>query len=545
MVRKAFLVCLMLVMGVGLTHPSGMGAQDVARLQSGVVKIIAKPPQGIANVGTGFIVRLEPNAAYIVTAAHVVAGDAHPQVEFFTKRNMPVTADVLGLEGDDEVRGLALVVVRGTENLPKGITALSLAATARLSGGEDILLIGFPRNAGPWALIKGNISSRQGRDIYFSPSVDSGHSGGPVLEGGKVVAVVGAGSGSVGRGVTVRSAQDYIEGFGITAQESRSSASAAAEPSMPPAATAQPEPRQMTQDREITGKDGAPMVLIPAGTFMMGSTKDEVDRAIRDCVKEEEKDQPTCEGWHKPELPQHRVRMDTFYLDRYEVTNRIFQQFVQQTSYRTTAENEGSAWVFVEGKGWQELKGATWRQPEGGQTVFASDRNEHPVVAVSWEDADAFCRWAGKRLPTEAEWEYAARAGTTTRYWWGNGNPGSRQVENIADESAKNLLKSIMTGYDDGSIRTAPVGSYEANPWGLHDMSGNVAEWTADWFGSTYYENSPERNPKGPSSSKYRVLRGGSWSLEPVTVRTVNRKWLTPMDRDGRLGFRCAQDVPK
>ncbi|MBC7837018.1 MAG: trypsin-like peptidase domain-containing protein [Nitrospiraceae bacterium] len=277
MVRSALIVCLTLLFGVGLIHAQAIGAQDIARLQSGVVKITAKPPEGFPNVGTGFIVRLETNAAYIVTAAHVVAGDAHPKVEFFTKRNMPVMAEVLGLEGDDEVRGLALVVVRGTENLPKGITSLPLA-TASLSGGEDILVIGFPRNAGPWALIKGNISSREGRDIHFSPSVDSGHSGGPVLRGGNVVAMVGSGRQSVGRGVTARSVQDYIEGFGIMSHERTSAASMATESSPPPAATATPEPGHMTQDREITGKDGAPMVLIPAGEFQMGSPDGEGDK---------------------------------------------------------------------------------------------------------------------------------------------------------------------------------------------------------------------------------------------------------------------------
>ena len=167
MVRIALAACFILL--VGLAQEELVGAQDVARLQSGVVKITAKPPQGTTNVGTGFIVRLDNDAAYIVTAAHVVAGDTHPKVEFFTKRNLPVTAEVLGLEGDDEVRGLALVVVRGQENLPKVLTASSLAGATRLTGGEDIVVIGFPRNAGPWAIVKGNISSRQGRDIYFSP----------------------------------------------------------------------------------------------------------------------------------------------------------------------------------------------------------------------------------------------------------------------------------------------------------------------------------------------------------------------------------------
>jgi formylglycine-generating enzyme required for sulfatase activity len=265
------------------------------------------------------------------------------------------------------------------------------------------------------------------------------------------------------------------------------------------------------------------MVLIPAGSFLMGSTKDEVDRAIKDCVKELGKDQQTCEGYYKSELPQHKVQIDAFYLDKYEVTNRLFQQFVQQTGHRTTAEQEGSAWVFVEGKGWEDVKGASWRKPEASATVFDSGRGEHPVVAVSWVDAQAYCRAAGKRLPTEAEFEYALRAGTTTKYWWGHGNPGSRRVENIADEAAKNLLKGIMSDYNDGAVRTASVGSYEANPWGLHDMSGNVAEWTADWYDENYYGKSPERNPKGPSSGEYRVLRGGSWLIAPVFVRSANR----------------------
>lgn len=294
----------------------------------------------------------------------------------------------------------------------------------------------------------------------------------------------------------------------------------------------------------ITGKDGVPMVLIQAGSVLMGSTKDEVDLAIQACVKDYKKDQQTCEGWYKLELPQHKVRIDAFYMDKHEVTNRLFQQFVQQTGYRTTAEQKGSAWAFVESKGWEDVKGTSWRKPEAGATIFESNRAEHPVVVVSWDDAEAYCRWAGQRLPTEAEFEYALRAGTTTKYWWGPGNPESRRVENIADESAKHLLNVIMSGYTDGAVRTAPVGSYEANPWGLHDMSGNVAEWTADWYGDTYYAKSPERNPTGPSSGEKRVVRGGSWTDEPVGVRSAFRNRYLPTQRTDDIGFRCAQDIP-
>jgi S1-C subfamily serine protease len=189
---------------------------EADQLQTGVVKIIAKSAGGSSKIGTGFIVRLERDAAYIVTAAHVVAGDPQPKVEFFTKRNVPVPSEVLGLEGDDEVRGLALLTVRGQESLPKGLKALHLTEGIRFSGGEDILIIGFPRNAGPWAFVKGNISSRQGRDLYFSPAVDSGHSGGPILRNGEVVGVVAVAGQSSGRGVIARSVHDYVEGFGVT-----------------------------------------------------------------------------------------------------------------------------------------------------------------------------------------------------------------------------------------------------------------------------------------------------------------------------------------
>jgi len=296
---------------------------------------------------------------------------------------------------------------------------------------------------------------------------------------------------------------------------------------------------------EKTGKDGAPMVLIPAGTFQMGSTNEEVDRAIQDCVKELEKDQQACEGWYKPELPQHKVQMGVFYFDRYEVTNRLFQQFTQQTGYRTTAELEGSAWAFVEGKGWEEVKSANWQKPEAGATVFDSNRAEHPVVSVSWDDAQAYCWWWENGSPQKRNLNMPYVPAPHRNTCLGEGNPGGRRVENIADESAKHLLKTIMSGYHDGAVRTAPVGSYEANPWGLHDISGNAREWTADWYDGDCYSKSSARDPTGPSSGQYRVLRSGSWSTEPVYVRSADRGGGTPTSRDFTIGFRCAQDIPK
>jgi formylglycine-generating enzyme required for sulfatase activity len=243
------------------------------------------------------------------------------------------------------------------------------------------------------------------------------------------------------------------------------------------------------------------------------------------------------------EKPVHRVSLDAFYLDKYEVTNKLFQKFTRDTGFETTAEKEGKAYALDNSGSWNMTDGVNWLKPEGGDTVFVSNREEHPVVSVSWHDADAYCRWAGKRLPTEAEFEYANRAGTQTTYWWGDGNPGSRRVANIGDEAAKRPGRpwAIMNGYDDGYARTAPVGSFDPNPFGLYDTTGNVWEWTADWYAGNYYRNSPSRNPTGPSSGEYRVLRGGSWHNKPQSVRSANRDLNTPSARIDFFGFRCAK----
>ena len=489
MVRRALLVCLTLVLGMSLIHAQEIGAQDIARLQSGVVKITAKPPQGTTNVGTGFIVRLESNAAYIVTAAHVVAGDPNPKVEFFTKQHVQVPAEVLpGAEGGDDVGGLALLLVKGKENLPSGIGALPLASTSLML--EDMVTIGFPLGAGPWHVTKGNIGSRQGRTIYFDPRVDSGNSGGPIIQKGKVVGVVMAARSS-GQGITARSVQDYIEGFGIMSQERTSAASMATESSPQPAATAKPEPRPMTQDREITGKDDAPMVLIPAGEFWMGSPDDEGG---------------------KNEHPRHRVYLDAYDMDRFEVTVFRYAEFLQSTGREAPRD-------------WAKVK--------------IGKHSNLPVVGVSWNDAETYCRWAGKRLPTEAEWEKAARGTDGRTYPWGNEEPTPR-LANFGKGST--IIENVYDKF------LAPVDSDEAGNslHGIHHMAGNVSEWTADWYDQDFYAKSPRRNPTGSSNDTgVKVPRGGSWLDAPGDVRSAHRIWATPATRVDHLGFRCAQDNPK
>lgn len=521
MIRSALLVCLALVVGVDLIHAAVIGTLDTARLKAGVVKITATEGDK-TKVGTGFIVKLDSDIVYIVTAAHVVSGDAQPRVQFFPQEDVSVQAMVRHSEGGDEVTGLALLVMRGKNNIPSGLTVLTLASASRLSGNEEIVVIGHPRGACDWSILRGGIASRKGRYMTLDANIDEGNSGGPIIHSGEVVGLVG-GVTRYGRGVTAGSVREYLEGHGIDTREAPPAAVASG---LIPTIPIKPEKSDPAIDREITGKDGAPMVLIPAGEFWMGSPDGEGD---------------------KDEHPRHRVALSAFYLDKYEVTNRRFEQFVRETRHSTTAEQEDKAWALTATGKWEEVRGAHWRKPEGGEAVVDSNREEHPVVSVSWVDAQAYCRWAGKRLPTEAEFEYATRAGTETMYWWGNyEHPGSRRVANIGDEALKRQYSGwfflIMHGYYDGYVRTAPVGSFEANPFGLHDMTGNVWEWTADWYDKQYYKNSPRKIPRGPSNGDFRVLRGGSWVYAPVGMRSADRGKETPSHRKADIGFRCAQD---
>jgi len=238
----------------------------------------------------------------------------------------------------------------------------------------------------------------------------------------------------------------------------------------------------------------------------------------------------------KEETPVHEVCLADFALATYDVTVGQFRRFVEATSYRTEAE-KGDGCYVLNGTKWEKQAGTSWQNPG-----FQQD-DRHPAVCVSWNDAQAFATWMNKlgshryRLPTEAEWEYAASSGGQKEKFAGFSDES--QLHRYANFCDDNCEASWTTaGQNDGYGHTSPVGSYLPNGLGLYDMTGNVWQWTADWYGEDYYGNSPKDNPQGQSSGSYRVARGGSWYDDPGGVRASFRFIYTPDNRSSGLGFR-------
>lgn len=277
--------------------------------------------------------------------------------------------------------------------------------------------------------------------------------------------------------------------------------------------------------REIVSeKDGALMVLIPGGSFEMGTDTPEISELVQ---WEKQWNSKVKADSFEDETPRHTVYLDAFYMDVHEVTNAQYRQFIE-----TTGHHEPQGIGYVDGK-WK-----TNFEPWKDSNFNAPNQ---PVVCVSWEDAVAYCEWAGKRLPTEAEWEKAARGGLVgKRYPWGNEVPNGTQC-NFADRNT-NFNWSDKEA-NDGYQYSAPVSSFTANRYGLYDMLGNVFEWCADKYDSSYYAKSPRENPQGPSSGIFGVLRGGSWNYFASVLRIANRYKRFPIARDALCGFRCARDV--
>jgi len=252
------------------------------------------------------------------------------------------------------------------------------------------------------------------------------------------------------------------------------------------------------------GSLGPEMVWIPGGSFRMGDIQG---------------------GGSLNEKPVHRVTISRFAMGKYEVTVGEFKKFVKSTGYKTDAEKGGSCWTWQ--NGWKKVKGANWRNPRFEQ----NDR--HPVVCVSWNDAVAYSKWLSKqtgknyRLPTESEWEYAARGGTKTKYWWGN-------------KIGKNKANCWNSDCKDKFEYTASVGSFSLNPYGINDTVGNVWEWCLDKYHENYKGAPIDGSAWERGGEAYRVLRGGSWDDNPANVRTANRGRGTSGNRNDSCGFRVA-----
>ncbi|XP_071539905.1 formylglycine-generating enzyme [Panulirus ornatus] len=278
------------------------------------------------------------------------------------------------------------------------------------------------------------------------------------------------------------------------------------------------------------------MVKIPGGKFVMG-TNEPVFHA---------------DGEH----PARWVEIDSFFLDVHEVSNAEFELFVNANNFKTEAESFGDSFV-LEGElsetvkstlenavaaapWWVPVKGANWQHPEGPDSVI-TDRMDHPVVHVSWNDAAAYCKWMQKRLPTEAEWERACRAGKQDRLFpWGNKlKPNDKYRANTWQGDFPNE----DTG-EDGCKGRCPVTAFPVNGYGLHNIVGNVWEWTADWW-RVNHTPSLQTNPRGPVSGEDRVKKGGSYMCTKsycYRYRCAARSQNTPDSSAGNLGFRCAAD---
>jgi len=282
----------------------------------------------------------------------------------------------------------------------------------------------------------------------------------------------------------------------------------------PSPTVAPPTPTPRAIELLVWEADGAEMVFVPAGEFVMGS-----------------------EELGDDERPVRLVYLNDFWIDRYEVTNERFARFVDATGYQTEAERQGWGWVWKGSDGstdlatgWEQVEGAGWRHPRGPESSIEG-KVEHPVVLVSWNDAAAYCQWAGKHLPSEAQWEKAARVPAA--------DLGYGQIYAWGDEFDSAKANTSESGLGD----TMPVGSFSPqgdSPYGASDVTGNVWEWVADWYDSEYYGQSPSANPPGPAAGTYKVLRGGSWPFDEVYARISFRYNVRPDYTYDFVGFRCS-----
>ncbi len=317
--------------------------------------------------------------------------------------------------------------------------------------------------------------------------------------------------------------------------------------------SASPAMSETPLPEQVENSLGMRFVLVPAGEFLMGS--DEDPDSLAQAYPQYERRRFLILG---DEAPVHRVRITRpFYLGRFEVTVGQFKKFLALSGYvpESVADATGGYGYNRDYDPAQSRRGDAFegRDPKysWANPGFAQSDND-PVVNVTWQDAKAMAAWLSRtegttyRLPTEAEWEYACRAGTRTRYSSGDDPATLLKAANVFDaDCMQNWLKwqqYAVAGHD-GFAFTAPVGSFAPNAWGLHDMHGNVWEWCADWHSETYYADSPVDDPQGPATGEVRVRRGGSWHTWPFYARSAYRNWNKPDTRYTLVGMRLLREA--
>jgi len=272
--------------------------------------------------------------------------------------------------------------------------------------------------------------------------------------------------------------------------------------------TETPKPSQ--RDIFLRSSDTMTMIFIPSGSFLMGSTDIEIEDAILLCQQHYR----PCNRWYyERESPQHLISLNSFWIDQTEVTNRQYRRCVEAGDCPEPSICK-----------------------KGEPTYTDSKKADHPVICVSWDEADTYCQWAGARLPTEAEWEYAFRGTDGLIYPWGNSFDGSKL--NYCDLNCDQPHADDQ--HNDSYSKTAPAGNYpQGASWrGVLGMSGNVSEWVADWYSD--YSSEPLSNPMGPESGNEKMIKGCSWFFHPTYCRGAARPSVDPDTRFDYLGFRCA-----
>jgi formylglycine-generating enzyme required for sulfatase activity len=429
-------------------------AQELDTALSALVRI-SGTRGGSPVRGSGFVVGIDPGKATIVTASHVIEGVQQLEVTFAVDpTEIYPGGTVFGMDAD-----LAVFQVRGT--LPAGVTALSFEVQGRPRLGEALFLLGFPQMELAPRTTQRALAGRRGTLLLIDQEIGEGFSGGPVLQGGKVVGVVTDTDDQTTYAVSSVVALEALEGWGVKLDRQSSASVATTATLTGPSAPA--------LEKCVPGKESAAagiiFVRICPGAFMMGAAKNDAQ------ADEDEK-------------PAHQVTLSEFWIGKTEITNQQYRGF---------------------------------RPNHPGEANL-------PAIQVSWDDAKAACEHFGGRLPTEAEWEYAARAGSQTA--WSFGDDEKRLGE--------------YAWYDENSGDSPhPVGTKKPNAWGLLDMHGNVWEWVADWYGT--YSAAAQSDPAGPTTGSERVLRGGSIIHSPNFLRSACRAWYPPQDRFRNIGFRCVR----